>query len=110
MFCKQQRAPSLTWWVDQSNVVSFLQTCSLHQQSRHSLCPLMELQAGEGAGHRPLEGGRKEEEGVMKGRRQESKMDFKITTGKVSSKILIYFISQDPVLCRSLGVKTLLHS
>lgn len=36
-------------------MVSFLQTSSLHQQGRHSLRPFMELQAGEGAGHRPLQ-------------------------------------------------------
>lgn len=51
------RELALTWRVDQSNVVSFLQTSSLHQQSRHPLRPLVELQAGEGAGHRPLEDG-----------------------------------------------------
>ncbi len=45
----------------------------------------------------------------MDGRRQESKMDFKVTTGKISSKILIYFIRQDQVLCRSLRVKTPLN-
>lgn len=45
-----------TWRVDQSHVVSFLQAPPLHQQGRHSLCPLVELQAGEGARHRPLEG------------------------------------------------------
>lgn len=49
------RVSSPTWRVDQSNVVSFLQTSSLHQQSCHSLCPFMQLQAGEGAGHRSLE-------------------------------------------------------
>lgn len=36
-------------------MVAFLQSSSLHQQSRHSLSPLMKLQASEGARHRPLQ-------------------------------------------------------
>lgn len=55
-----------TWRVNQGDVVSFLQTSSLHQQGGHSLRPLMELQTGEGAGHCPLEEvreGKREKEG-----------------------------------------------